>query len=178
MTFLDADEFVEAFGCARCVRAKRSTYGRVLNLCGVCLRDLNRTLPIERQTETGWVLLRRPELAGYLTRTKVPWACVRFATDGTRDAHYAPVWASLLLDAGTQVRNARRDLGLSIVWTDVLSHAAETPGFRLPFEAVCALARQGNRTAGARAILQFIAAHAPAIAIDGHAPKASPEFGP
>lgn len=153
--------FLTPLGCeARCQIRRRTSFGYVLEVCGLCQRH-HRVVPVNDETsewvgdrfearlhEMQWD--RCPTWAlRYLSDgpKPVPWAAIQLAGQTGNPDPAAPIWAVQLLYMGTPMRSyVKRSGAIALDWPKVFTLCAWEPETRDALAAIIALGKADSGT--------------------------------
>ncbi len=134
---------------AKCSLRKRTSFGWVLEVCGLCLRlPTNLTDRFNaRLDEAGWDSCPSWALR-YLADGPKPVPFASLQLGGTGEVlPAAPAWAVRLLHLGTPMKSYVKKAGaLGILWPKVFDLCARDPETRNALDAVVRLSRQSQMT--------------------------------
>lgn len=149
-----------SLACERCQLRRRTSFGWVLEVCGLCARH-QRVVPVNDATsqwvgdrfnarllDLGWD--RCPVWAlRYLADgpKPVPWASIQLAGQTGNPDPAAPLWAVQLLHLGTPMKSyVKRTGSIAVKWPEVFRALALDDEIRNAVSAALLLGREGGAT--------------------------------
>jgi hypothetical protein len=150
-------DLLRPLGCAtKCSLRKRTSFGWVLEVCGLCQRSTeNGGSPIalsERYNDAldaaGWDACPNWALRYLADGPKpVPWASMQLAGQSGEPSPSAPAWAVRLLHLGTPMKSyAKKHGSVGVLWPKVFDLCGTDTTVRDALDTVVRLSRQAQMT--------------------------------
>lgn len=147
------EALLKPLACERCALRRRTSFGWVLQPCGLCERGSDDRAPfglraLHAVLAGGWDFVPTWGVR-YLTDGPKPVPFVVFEQQGGQSAA-CPAWAAKLLVLGTPMKSyTKRERRVGVVWPAVFDALAGDPTLRRALDAVLMLLPQEPRNGAA-----------------------------